>query len=75
MIIGMDYYNQHVPIHYRVCGQRITATKSISYECKEFSAELKIAFEIDTSGDDVNIHPEMSACTQWRGPSVPSQRE
>eukprot|EP00731_Ephydatia_muelleri_P019457 Em0012g282a len=46
----------------RVCGQRITkyrAKKSISYECKAFSAELKIAFDINTSGDDVNIHSEM----------------
>ena len=49
-------------IHCRVCGQRLTkyrAKKSISYESKAFSAELKIAFDIDTSGDDVNIHPEM----------------
>ena len=52
----MDYHKQHIPIHYRVCGQRITkyrAKKSISYESKAFSAELKIAFDIDTSGDDV----------------------
>ncbi|KAL5463678.1 hypothetical protein EMCRGX_G032597 [Ephydatia muelleri] len=58
----MDYHNQQVPIHCRVCGQRLTkyrAKKSISYECKAFSAELKIAFDINTSGDDVNIHPEM----------------
>ena len=43
-------------------GQWLTkyrAKKFISYECKAFSAELKIAFDIDTSGDDVNIHPEM----------------
>ena len=33
--------------------------QSISYECKAFSAELKIAFDIDTSWDDVNVHPEM----------------
>ena len=62
MIVGMDCHNQQVPIHCRVCGQRLTkyrAKKSISYECKVFSAELKIAFYIDTSGDDVNIHPEM----------------
>ena len=47
---------------YKVCGQRITkyrAKKSISYENKAVSAELKIAFVMDTSGDDVNIHPEM----------------
>ena len=62
MIIGMDYHNQQVPIHCGVCGQRLTkyrAKKNISYECKVFSAVLKIAFGIDTSGDDVNIHPEM----------------
>ena len=56
MIIGMDYHNQQVPIHCRVCGQRLTkyrAKKSTGYECKVFSAD------IDTSGDDVNIHPEM----------------
>ena len=47
------YHNQQVPIHCRVCGQRLMkyrAKKSISYECKVFSAELKIAFDIDTSG-------------------------
>ena len=62
MIIGMHYHNQQVPIHYRVCGQRLTkyrTKKSISYECKAFSAELKIAFDIDTSWDDVNVYPEM----------------
>ena len=62
VIIGMDYHNQQVPIRCRVCGQRLTkyrAKKSISYECQIFSAELKIAFDIDTCGDDVNIHPEM----------------
>ena len=62
MIIGMDYHNQQVPIHCRVCGQKLTkyrAKKSISYECKAFSAELKIAFDVNTSGDDVNIHPEI----------------
>ena len=61
MIISMDYHNKF-PIHCRVCGQRLTkyrAKKSISYECKAFSAELKIAFDIDTSGDVVNIHSEM----------------
>ena len=50
MIIGMDYHNQQAPIHCRVCGQRLTkcrALKSISYECKAFSAELKTAFDID----------------------------
>ena len=53
MIIGMDYHNQQVPIHCRVYGQRLTkykVKKGISYECKVFSAELKIAFDIDTSG-------------------------
>ena len=62
MIIGMDCHNQQVPIHCRVCGQRLTkyrAKKSIIYECKAFSAELKIALDIDTSGDDVNNHPDM----------------
>eukprot|EP00731_Ephydatia_muelleri_P000260 Em0001g260a len=56
---GMHYHNQQVPIHYRVCGQRITKYRAKKRECKAFSAELKIAFDIDTSGDDVNIHPEM----------------
>ncbi|KAL5515236.1 hypothetical protein EMCRGX_G000374 [Ephydatia muelleri] len=55
----MHYHNQQVPIHYRVCGQRITKYRAKKRECKAFSAELKIAFDIDTSGDDVNIHPEM----------------
>ena len=29
MIIGMDYYNQQVPIHCRVCGLKYRAMKSI----------------------------------------------
>ena len=61
----------------RVCGQRLWKSKAkqkISYECNAFTADLKIAFDIDTSGDDVNTHPEGSACSvsiQWRGQSVP----
>eukprot|EP00731_Ephydatia_muelleri_P009723 Em0005g309a len=56
---SMHYHNQQVPIHYGVCGQGITKYRAKKRECKAFSAELKIAFDIDTSGDDVNIHPEM----------------
>ena len=56
-IKGMDYNFQQVPIHCRVCGQRLTkyrAKKRTSSECIAFSAELKIAFDIDTpAGDDV----------------------
>ena len=58
----MDCHNQQVPIHCRVCGQRLTkcgAKKRTSYECKVFSAELNKAFGIDTSGDDVNNHPDV----------------
>ena len=56
----MDYNFQQVPIYCRVCGQRLTkyrAIKRTSSECIAFSAELKIAFDIDTFGNDV--HPEM----------------
>ena len=59
----MDYNNQHVPIHCRVYGQKLTKYGQrrvfISYECKAFSAELKIAFDINMYRGDVNIHPEM----------------
>eukprot|EP00731_Ephydatia_muelleri_P009211 Em0004g1549a len=47
------------PYIIRVCGQRLTKYRAKKRECKAFSAELKIAFDIDTSGDGVNIHPEM----------------
>ena len=67
MIIDMHYHNQQVPTHYRVCGQRITKYRAKKRECRAFSAELKIAFDIDTSGDDVNIHPEMF-CTKALNP-------
>ena len=75
MIIDLYGLPQPTSSHtlYRICGQRITkyrAKKSISYECKAFSAKLKIAFDIDTSGDDVNIHPEMF-CMHCR---LPMQR-
>ena len=56
MIIGMDYHNQQVSIH---CGQRITKYRAKKRECKAFSTELKIAFVMDTSWDDGNIHPDM----------------
>ena len=81
MNIGMDYQNQQVPIHYRVCGQRLTkygAKKSISYESKAFSAELKIAFDIDTSGMMSTFTLRCSACTvssRCREPFVALQRE
>ena len=60
MIIGMDYHIEQVPMCCRVCGQRLWKSKAkqkISYECNAFTADLKIAFDIDTSGDDVNTHP------------------
>ena len=44
-IIGMDYNFQQVPIHCRVCGQKLTkyrAKKRTSSECITFSAELKL---------------------------------
>ena len=83
MIIGMHYHNQQVPIHYRVCGQRITKYRAKKRECKAFSAELKIAFDIDTSGDArlgmmSTFTLRCSASTvssQCKEPSVPSQRE
>ena len=53
--IGMHDHNQQVPIHHGVCGQRITKYRAKKRECKAFSAKLKIAFDIDTSGDGVNI--------------------
>ena len=60
MIIDMDYHIDQVPMCCRVCGQRLWKSKAkrkISYECNAFTADLKIAFDIDTSGDDVNTHP------------------
>ena len=65
MIIGMDYHNQQVPIHCRVYGQRLTkyrAKKSMSYECKTLSAELKIAFDIAMSA----LNAENHQCHQKR---------
>ena len=61
MIIGMDYHIQQVPLHCRVCGQRLTtyrAKQTTSYECKAFLVDLQIGLNVDTSGDDVSIHPE-----------------
>ena len=61
IIIGMDDHIQQVPLHCRVCGQRLTkyrAKQTISNECKAFLADLQIALNVDTSGDDVSIHPE-----------------
>ena len=50
----------HKAQHCRVCGQRLTKvkTKSIAYQCKVIAEKLQTAFGIDTSGDDLHIHPE-----------------
>ncbi|KAL5463749.1 hypothetical protein EMCRGX_G032678 [Ephydatia muelleri] len=53
---GMDYHIEQVAMCCRVCGQKLWKSKAkqkISYECNAFTADLKIAFDIDTSGDDV----------------------
>ena len=50
-----------MPMHCRVCGPRLKKTRekpNNRYPCKVFSAELKIAFSIGTSGDDARIQPE-----------------
>eukprot|EP00731_Ephydatia_muelleri_P027187 Em0019g60a len=52
----MDYHIEQVAMCCRVCGQKLWKSKAkqkISYECNAFTADLKIAFDIDTSGDDV----------------------
>ena len=51
---------KQVQLHCRVCGQRLTKvkTKSIAYQCKAIAEKLQTAFGIDTSGDDLHIHPE-----------------
>ena len=64
MIIGMEYHIQQVPMHFRVCGLRLKKTRekpNTCYHCKVFSAELKIAFSMDTSGNDARIHQKVSA--------------
>ena len=58
MIIGMEYHIQQVPMYCRVCGLKTREKPNTFYHCKVFSAELKIAFSIDTSGDDARIQPE-----------------
>ena len=60
MIIGMDYHIEQVPMCCRVCGQSCGNPKQSkrSYECNASTADLKIAFDINTSGDDVNTHHE-----------------
>ena len=51
---------KQVQLHCRVCGQRLTKvkTKSIAFQCKAIADKLQTAFGIDTSGDDLHIHPE-----------------
>ena len=60
----MDYHIQ-LAIHCRVCGQRLKKCKQktvSSFQCKVFAANLHIAFGVDTSGDNVHIHP-VSFCS------------
>ena len=48
IIIGMDDHIQQVPLHCRVCGQRLTKYRSKqtnSYECKAFLSDLQIALK------------------------------
>ena len=61
VITGMDYHIQQVPKHCRVCGQRLRMRihkQTASYDCKTFTDNLQIAFSINTSTDDISIHPE-----------------
>ena len=45
----MDYHQKQLPLHCRVCGQRLVKRgKKEWYECKAFAADLHIAFTINT---------------------------
>ena len=53
MIIGMDYHIEQVPSVVECVDRRLWKSKAkqkISYECNAFTADLKIAFDINTSG-------------------------
>ena len=58
-IIGMDY-NFHTLQSVWAEANKVHGKEKTSSECIALSAELKIAFDIDTSGDDVTMR--CSAC-------------
>ena len=54
----MDYHQKQLPLHCRVCGQRLVKRgKKEWYECKAFAADLHIAFTINTLTDNPQVHP------------------
>ena len=53
----MDYHQKQLPLHCRVCGQRLVKRKEW-YECKAFAADLHIAFPLTPLTDDPQVHPE-----------------
>ena len=71
-IIGMDY-NFHTLQSVWAEANEVQGKEKNQLECIAFSAELKIAFDIDTSGNDVTLRCSVS----WvcREPSVLSQSE
>ena len=56
----MDYHIKQLPLHCRVCGQRLMTRKHKKeiHECKAFAADLQIAFAINTNTDNAQVYPE-----------------
>ena len=56
----MDYHIKQLPLHCRVCGQRLMSRKHKKeiHECKAFAADLQIAFAINTNTDNAQVYPE-----------------
>ena len=56
----MDFHIKQLPLHCRVCGQRLMTRKHKKeiHECKAFAADLQTAFSINTNTDNAQVYPE-----------------
>ena len=74
----MDFHIKQLPLHCRVCGQRLMTRKHKKeiHECKAFAADLQTAFSINTNTDNAQVYSDLNTSAiavtiQCRGLSVP----
>ena len=60
IIHRMEYHQQQLTKHCRICGKRLLKLKSHGpvYSCHKFTPDLLSTFGVDTSKDSPTIHPD-----------------
>ena len=69
----MNYHIKQLPLHCRVCGQRLMTRKHKKeiHECKAFAADLQIAFAINTNTDNAQVYPDHQCQGRRYGKHIP----